>query len=427
MSLARPPGAAPPAIVGPADWPTYHHDNARTGVAGELVPLGTLSRAWQASLDGAVHGQPLVIGETVIAATQHNTVYALSAVDGQVLWSTTLGEPVTRAQLPCGDIDPLGITGTPAYDEGTGLVFAVAQTGGGRHILAGVDLATGTVLLRRALPPPKGDEIAHQQRAALTVLDGWVYVAYGGHLGDCGNYIGSVVAAPTTGTGPLRSYPVPTTRKAGISAPGGVVVHNGRLFLAVGSGESTQDYEHSDSVLALTPQLTLADSFSPALWAADTAADLGLGSMSPVVVGDRVLAAGKRGVGYLLDAARMAGIGGQLTRAPICPAFGAGAVSGSTVYVPCADGTRAVELNPTGGLTVRWRASVPADGSPVVGGGAVWAADTARGILYALDPETGTPQAQIEVGPLPPLASPTLVRQHAYLGTTTGVIAINVR
>lgn len=139
------------------------------------------------------------------------------------------------------------------------------------------------------------------------------------------------------------------------------------------------------------------------------------------MVGDRLLAAGKRGIGYLLDAARMGGIGGQLTRAPICPAFGAGAVSGSTVYLPCADGTRAVELNPTGGLTVRWRAAVPADGSPVVGGGAVWAADTARGVLYALDPETGTPRAQIEVGLLPRIASPTLSGQHA---TTT---AINVR
>jgi outer membrane protein assembly factor BamB len=325
VSIARSPGAAPPALVGPADWPTYHHDNARTGAAGQLAPVGTLSRAWQARLDGAVHGQPLVIGAKVVAATARNTVYALSAVDGQVLWSVSLGTPARSAELPCGDLDPLGITSTPAYDEASGLVFVVAETaetGGGRHTLAGVDLATGAVLLRRALPPPKGEQIAYQQRAALTVLEGWVYAAYGGHSGECGSYVGSVVAAPTTGTGPLRSYAVPTTRKAGISAPGGAVVHNGRLFYAVGSGESTQDYDRSDSVLALTPELSLADSFSPAQWAADNAADLGLGSMSPAVVGDRLLAAGKRGVGYLLDTARLSGIGGQLTRAPLCPALG---------------------------------------------------------------------------------------------------------
>ncbi|HEY3896195.1 MAG TPA: PQQ-binding-like beta-propeller repeat protein [Pseudonocardiaceae bacterium] len=424
VSSARPPGAAPPATTGPADWPTYHHDNARTGVAAQLAPLGTLHQAWQTRLDGAVYGQPLVVGDRVIAATEHNTVYALSATDGHILWSAPLGEPVPGSELPCGNIDPLGITGTAVYDQASGLVFVVAETAGGRHTLAGVDLASGRVMLRRALPPPKGDELAHQQRAALTVLDGWVYVGYGGLFGDCANYVGSVVAAPTTGTGPLRSYAVPTSREGAIWAPGGGVVHNGRLFYAVGNGEATQDYDHSDSVLALTPELRLADSFSPALWAQDNANDLDLGSMSPVVVGERVLAVGKRGDGYLLDAARLGGIGGQRTRAPICQAFGGSAVDGSTVYVPCNDNTRAVDVDPASGLRVRWTAPVPSDGSPVVGGGAVWVTDTDHGVLYALDPATGTPRQQIDVGDLPHFASPTLARDHAYLGTTTGVTAI---
>jgi hypothetical protein len=50
MSSTRPPGAPSPVK---ADWQTYHHDNARTGVAGQLVSFGALSRAWQTSLDGA--------------------------------------------------------------------------------------------------------------------------------------------------------------------------------------------------------------------------------------------------------------------------------------------------------------------------------------------------------------------------------------
>ncbi|MGB6165039.1 MAG: PQQ-binding-like beta-propeller repeat protein [Pseudonocardiaceae bacterium] len=427
MSSARPPGAVAPVAVGPADWPTYHHDNARTGVAGQLAPLGTLSRGWQAQLDGAVYGQPLVIGEKVIAATEHNTVYALAAGDGHVLWSASLGKPMPGPELPCGNIDPLGITGTPGYDQASGLVFAVAETQGGRHTLAGVDLASGAIVLRRALPPPRGDEIAHQQRAALTVLNGWVYVAYGGRFGDCGNYIGSVVAAPTTGTGPLRSYAVPTPREGGIWAPGGAVVHHGRLLYAVGNGESTQAYDHSDSVLALTPALTLADSFSPTQWRTDNEADLDLGAMSPAVVGEAVLTLGKSGVGYLLDAARLGGIGGQLTSSPLCRAFGATAVAGSTVYLPCTDSTRAVDVDPAGGVRLRWTAPVPANGSPVVGGGAVWVTDTDHGVLYALDPATGVPRQQISVGPLPHFASPTLSATHAYLGTTTGVLSINVR
>jgi outer membrane protein assembly factor BamB len=195
----------------------------------------------------------------------------------------------------------------------------------------------------------------------------------------------------------------------------------------VGNGESTGDYDHSDSVLALTLELTLVDSFNPAVWAADNANDLDLGSMSPAVVGDRVLIVGKRGIGYLLDAKQLGGIGGQLSRAPVCAAFGGSAVSGSTVYVPCSDSTRAVEVSPGGGLQVRWKAPVPSDGSPVVGGGAVWVTDTDRGVLYALDPAIGAPRAQIDVGQLPHFASPTLVGDHAYLGTSTGVVAISVR
>jgi hypothetical protein len=53
-------------------------------------------------------------------------------------------------------------------------------------------------------------------------------------------------------------------------------------------------------------------------------------------------------------------------------------------------------------------------------------AATRSGILYVLDPATGTPRAQIEVGTLPPLASPALSTDHAYLPTTTGVTAITV-
>ena len=122
---------APPVAVGPADWPTYHHDNERTGVAPQLAPVGSLDQAWQATLDGAVYGQPLLVGGRLIAATEQDTVYALDPGTGQVLWTTSLGEPIARSDLPCGNIDPLGITGTPAYDPATGLIFVVAETSDG--------------------------------------------------------------------------------------------------------------------------------------------------------------------------------------------------------------------------------------------------------------------------------------------------------
>ena len=53
-----------------------------------MSPVGSaLGVGWCAELDGAVYGQPLVIGNQVIAATENDTVYALSARDGQVAWS----------------------------------------------------------------------------------------------------------------------------------------------------------------------------------------------------------------------------------------------------------------------------------------------------------------------------------------------------
>ena len=100
-----------------------------------------------------------------------------------------------------GDIDPLGITGTPVYDPQTGLVFAVAEIQGPAHMLVGVDVKTGQLKVRRLVDAPGEDPQVHQQRAALALYQGRVYIAYGGLDGDCGNYHGKVVAARTDGTG----------------------------------------------------------------------------------------------------------------------------------------------------------------------------------------------------------------------------------
>jgi len=146
--------------------------------------------------------------------------------------------------------------------------------------------------------------------------------------------------------------------------------------------------------------------------------------MGPAVIGDRVLAVGKRGVGYLLNAGDLGGVGGQRTAQQICAAYGGSAVDGSTVYLPCSDRTRAVRIDADGTMTLRWTATVPANGSPVVGGGAVWVTDFDRGVLYALDPASGATRERIDVGELPHFASPTLAGDHAYLGTMHGVVAV---
>jgi polyvinyl alcohol dehydrogenase (cytochrome) len=426
QTLRTAPSTAAPVAEG--DWPTYHRDNSRSGVAQGFPALGTPRRAWAATLDGAVYGQPLVIGDTLYAATEHDTVYALAADTGTVRWSRHLGEPMPKRELPCGNIDPLGITATMVYDPATGLVFALAETVGAHHTLFGLDARTGAVTVTRAAEPPKGDPVAHQQRSALTLEGGRVYVAYGGLAGDCANYIGSVVGIPTTGTGPLVSYAVPTTREAGIWTPGGAIVHNGQLLYAVGNGESTSRYDTSDSILALDPNLALKDSFSPGTWAQDNDQDLDLGSMTAVVVNGYVLSAGKRGIAYTLRPDHLGGIGGQVDQAPVCRAFGGPAVDGNTAYVPCRDGVRAVQVDTNGRIHVRWQAAATsAAGSPVVGGGAVWVVDYDGGALYALDPATGAVRQQVPIGTAPHFASPTLGRGRAYVGTLTGVVAVSPR
>jgi outer membrane protein assembly factor BamB len=410
------------------DWPTYHRDNARSGVGAEQPAAGALTADWRAKLDGAVYGQPLVIGSKVLAATENDTVYALDASNGAVLWSRHVGTPARRSELPCGNIDPLGITSTMAYDADTGLVFALAETTGGTHTLYGVDVATGAVRLQRVAEPPKGDKIAHQQRSALTVLNGGVYVAYGGLEGDCAQYIGSVVSVPTSGSGALLSYAIPTTREGGIWAPGGGIVVGDRLYYAVGNGESTSGFDGSDTVIALDQALRRTDFFAPSTWAEDNAADLDLGSMTPAVVGSAIFIAGKRGVGYVLDPAHLGGLGGERTQRHVCAPFGGAAVTGQTVFLPCRDGIRSATVDATSGkITVGWHGPAGANGSPVLAGGAVWVVDYDGGQLYLLDPVTGSVKSKLAIGRAPHFASVTVARGHGYVGTLTGVAAVTNR
>jgi outer membrane protein assembly factor BamB len=425
LSLA--PGSRHPAPLLPGDWPTYHHDTARTGTVAGLPGVRPLGRAWSTGLDGAVYGQPLVVRGTVIAATENDTLYGLSQADGRVLWQRHIGAPARRAELPCGDIDPLGITGTPVYDSGTGLVFAVAELSGGHHVLVGLDPATGALLVRRQVDPPLGDPRAHQQRAALAAIGGSILIAYGGLYGDCGDYVGAVLSVPADGTGPVRGYTVPTARGGGIWSTGGPVVPAdgaSRVLVSVGNGESSDRYDGSDSVLSLSiPALTRTDVFAPETWADDNRKDLDLGSMSPAVLGRFVLIVGKRGTGYVLAASRLGDIGGEVSRAPVCRAFGTAAVQGSTAFVPCDRALARVDIGPEGALHPGWQVPLGAAGSPVVGGGAVWVVDYASGELSALDPATGRTLARAATGPVPHFVSPVLSGSHVLLGTGQGVTA----
>ena len=130
-------------------------------------PPGRSRTAWSAQLDGAVYGQPLVVGSEVIAATENDSIYALSRTTGKTIWRTNVGTPVPQSALNgCGNIFPLGITGTPIYDAGNGLVYAVAEITGYHHVLVALDAATGALKQQRDLDSPTGAKPARLQPAA---------------------------------------------------------------------------------------------------------------------------------------------------------------------------------------------------------------------------------------------------------------------
>ncbi len=381
--------------------------------------------ATEINLDGQVYASPIVVGGTVIVATEHNLVYGLKP-NGLLQWSVTIGEPTNRSDLPCGNIDPLGITGTPVYDAATRTVFVVASIGSRvRHDLVALDPATGAIRWRRSVDLPGADAQAMQQRGALTVLDGRVWVPFGGLAGDCGQYKGRLVGVPV-GNGEPVAYTLPTTREAGIWTPPGATVLDGHLLVAVGNGESVGGtYDFSDSVLELDGT-RLVDSFSPSAWAAHNAADLDLGSQGPAVVGGKwIFIAGKDGDGYVLKVGHLGGIGGQVSQAEVCRSFGGTAVAGDTVYVPCADGLRAVRIDGAGKLTVGWHADSSITGSPVLGGGRLYSLNPEAGVLHALDPATGRVRERVAVGATSRFATPAISGSRLYVPTLTGLTIVD--
>jgi len=429
---AASPGAGAPAAIKVGhhvNWPTYHANARRTGAVAGLPPAGKLAIGWSRRLTGAVYGQPLVIGGTVIAATERDFVYGLSLRTGRVRWSVHVGTALPLGSQPCGNIDPLGITSTPTYYRG--LVYVVAQDGRTKHLLVAIDPATGRVKYQRSVPSPDGKPFYDQQRAALAAGRGLIYVAFGGHAGDCGPYVGSVVGVPAAGpdakSKPVVSYKVPSSDHAGIWAAGGPAIDKtGTVFVGVGNGQTSRPFDKSDSVTALSPRLHRTGVFAPTSWLNDNRVDLDLGSLTPALTkAGLVLAVGKRGVGYLLRSGRLGGVGGQIAKLRVCPAFGGAAVSNTTVIVPCSGGGPVAVSTRNSQLRVRWHGPALADGSPVIGGEAVWVTDTSAGILYELNPSTGAVRHQIRVGSqLAHFASPTLAGRVVLVGTLHGVVAV---
>lgn len=388
--------------------------------------------AWKTPLDGAVFASPLIVAGHVIAATENNTVYSLDLFTGAVVWRAHLGEPVVASSLPCGNIGPVtGITGTPAADLATNRVYAVAFLRGAHHMLFALSLTDGSVAWERQVDPAGSTPAVQQQRGALAIGSGYVYVPFGGLYGDCGIYHGYVVGVAMDRSAAV-AYQVPAGPGAGIWSPMGPTVgSDGSVFVTTGNTTSGSA-GYSNSVIQLSPDLQSVRSyFTPSNSAALNASDTDLGSVGAAVlgggqVGGLVVAIGKEGVAYVLRAGALGGVGGQLVRRKVCSgAWGGSAWSGSTVYMPCAEGVVALSVS-AGSIDVTWSAGAVSTGSPIVAAGAVWAIDQSSATLFALDPASGQVRYRTGLGTSQHFSTPAATDGFVIAPAGSSVVAVSV-
>ena len=311
-------------------WDQDEPELTPAGVSGR-TPGYTFGQVFRTAVTGQVYAQPLVIGSTVIVATEQDQVYGLNASTGAVRWQTSLGTPYQITNCP--DLTPdIGVTGGPVYDPATGDVYLVAQTvprAAPSYHLFGINPATGAVVFKQFLGGrPSNDRhitfnAADQlERPGLLLLNGWVYAAFGSHC-DHGPWTGFVTGVNVRSKAATEwgDETGVTDNEAGIWQGGSGLMSDGsgRIIVSTGNGVSPPPGpgrrppgQLGDSVVRLAVQrngtLAARDFFSPVNAPALDAGDTDYGSGGPVGLpfGTRryphVLAqAGKDGRIFLLD------------------------------------------------------------------------------------------------------------------------------
>jgi polyvinyl alcohol dehydrogenase (cytochrome) len=266
------PAATPTSAAASGQWLGYHATPARTGAVPAVPALDPAARAWNASLGAAVYGQVVSGDGLLFAATEQDRVTALSPATGAVVWSRSIGTPLTDVSgvAGCGDIAPLGITSTPALDPTTDTLYVVGEVvvdGQVQHRLAALDATTGAVRLTDDVDPPlpAGESPAQLlQRAGLALADGRVYVAYGGNDGDCGAYHGWVVGVAQSGAPDEVSFEVASDGQGGaVWEAGGAPAIDAAGDVYVTTGNANPDppqggpdpKAYTESVVKLSPAL----------------------------------------------------------------------------------------------------------------------------------------------------------------------------
>jgi hypothetical protein len=358
VATAAATAADPPSVL------TYHNSADRSG--NFIVPSLTAERArslrpdpdFHAAFPGHVYAQPLywrAPGSTsamLLVATEDDTVLALDAKTGKQIWSRSLGKPAALSSLPCGDIDPLGITGTPVIDERGGAIYldaVIADAAGAHHRLFALSLADGSLLsgwpidVAQALGTTgrRFEPRNHNQRGALAIVNRTLYVPFSGHFGDCGEYHGWVVGVPLDNPRAVMSWST-RGRGGGIWAPGGIASDGRDLFVATGNTLDAATWSDGEAVFRLPLDLRRSeqpqDFFALKDWRERDQRDDDLGGTNPLPLAAGrqalLLALGKDRHAYLLDRDNLGGIGGSLVAKTVARR----AIRTAPAAYPAADG-----------------------------------------------------------------------------------------
>ena len=183
----------------------------------------------------------------IIAVTESNNVYALNATTGTVIWQRNLGPAVTSG-LPCGNINPLGITGTPVVDLASRSLFFDALIDGAtkKHFIYSLNVDTGATnpgwpVDVNATATYNGmtfTSLVQKERGGLALVNGRVYVSYSGHAGDCGTYHGWVVGVDINNPSNVHAWAT-TAIGGGIWGHGGVASDGTNMFVVTGNTFNT--------------------------------------------------------------------------------------------------------------------------------------------------------------------------------------------
>lgn len=304
---------------------SYHNDAASTGqdlAESALTPANvnaaTFGKQFSTLVDGQVFAQPLYVpGVTitvgaslgihniVLVATERDSLYALDATTGSVLWQKAFANPAANVTpVPSGDVNNgaitpmIGITGTPVVDPIAGIVYLDAYTKevtgtsnhyihrlhalslsdgseklGGPVVIADT-IFDGTNYVLAAGPSVNGtgsgsvggritfNAVRQLQRPGLTLANGNVYLAYGSH-DDNGPYHGWILGYNAQTLMPTAAFnDTPNGGLGGIWQSGGKILVDpaGNLYLQTGNGTFdapaiTQGFpangDYGDSVLKL--------------------------------------------------------------------------------------------------------------------------------------------------------------------------------